>query len=519
MLEVDHSLGEFFQRTGRLWHDYKSIPNYFEKAAEVMVVIKPDYALSLFKEEIEKKNNNQTTLEKKRILTNLLPSLAEKAIDLMVELMTDSQETFSTRSYALRTADHFDLPVRSEILLKSLQQMVTRHRRPQVELRTEEMLFIQDLMERCVEKISDIHFFLELNKACNNPRLQKLVLEPLVNHLTNPNREPSKQELFHALKIKDNHLFDLRRALAKKNMLELTETNNFVLQRLPEDLTRDVLLTAPSMELLTPIPESLESQYEIIKALFFRNHEAHDYVTSEKIFGGLLITGTEDLEKLYFCRALAKEKSWNFSFIDAALITNKESYANASRILNELRKPYLLYIINPDALYSKVNMEIDVQRAKFVQALAVQAMDNKSFLAGDILVPMEKAKNSELKDKINMVRSKFFPQVFEINRAPHTIKYKIVEDSLKFISSHRFENRKDLCNELYEAGKEMPPLNFIFFTIETIAAMLIVFGKDVPYREISKLETEFKENLKQLKMSHRIEEEFFNEDVNQELQM
>jgi hypothetical protein len=160
-----------------------------------------------------------------------------------------------------------------------------------------------------------------------------------------------------------------------------------------------------------------------------------------------------------------------------------------------------------------------MQKAKFVQALSIQAMDNKSFLAGDILVPMEKANNSELKDKINMLRSKFFPQVFEINRAPNIIKYKIVEDSLKFISSHRFENRKNLCDELYEAGKEMSPLNFIFFTMQTIATMLIVFGRDVPYQEIKKLETEFKENTKKINISYKVEEELLDEDINHELQM
>lgn len=495
---VERPLAEFFIKTGKLWHEYKSCPNYYEKAMDVMAEINPITAKELINNEFEKAGNSQIGMEKKRILTGLLPKLERVALDLMVNLLTNNQESFSSRSYTLKILDAFDPIVRADILLMTLTIIIQRNKKTLSDMKTEESLFIQDLMEKSVEKLGDIKFYKQLNLASKNPRLKMLVINPLIQYLTNAHKEPSKQELFHALHIEDSENHDLRRALAKRHQLELPETNNIVLEAVAPFITRELLFNIDNKELEFPIPEILEYQYESFKNLFFRNNEHQEYVTSEKIFGGVLITGNEDIEKLFFSRALAKEKNWNFAIIDIQKIDSKENYGTAIKIFNELRKPYLLYLLNPEAFYSKTSVEADVQKGKFAQALSIQAMDNKSYLTGDISVSMTKATGSDLGEKIKLLRSKFFPQAIEFNKTADVQKYKILEEFLKYISTHRFENRKDLCTELYDNGKELNNLNFIFFVIKTLTAMLIIFGKDVPYKEIKNLDDEFRNNLQEI---------------------
>ena len=411
----------------------------------------------------------------------------------MVNLLISNSETFGTRSHALRVTEKFITKVRDDIQMHCLNRIVSRYKGAQTKMRTEEAHFIQDLLEECTKKVHLPRFFEVLRSASECSRLKNYVLNPLIKSLNSGLKNFEAIELYAITKLEDNEHFDLRRALARRNQLEPAEINNIVTQAHSATTRVEDLLNKESNDLRLPIPSIFSEKYEDFKSLFFKNSSDHEYVTSEKIFGGLLMTGDERVSKIYFSRALAKEKDWNFGYLDAAAMTSKTSYQKAIDLFGSLRKPYMLYLVHPEALFTKQGNESDTLKGKYVQSLSIQSLDTKSFLAGDIQVPLTKTRNTSLTDYIRSLRSKFFPQSVDINKFPEEVKVKILNEYIKHISSHRFQNRSAVKNELLASGKTMHVLDFCFFVVEKLSQMLLVYGKDVPLGDLEELEEKLKD--------------------------
>ena len=123
--------------------------------------------------------------------------------------------------------------------------------------------------------------------------------------------------------------------------------------------------------------------------------------------------------------------------------------------------------------------------------LTIQALDTKSFLAGDILATNEQIRNSSISDKLSTLRSKFFPQAIEINKKEDSFKQTIIEHYLKHVAPRRFENRREITTQLIEAGAHMGSIEFSFFVIKSLKIMLLIYGKNCDLTEIHKLEKNF----------------------------
>lgn len=488
---LDQVLANFFERCTKTWHEYKSTPNYYYKTAETLIEINPDLAINAFTIEVMKKGTSQGALERRRAIIDNLPELKEKSIDLIVEILTNPMESYGTKAYALRKCEKYDEKIKSKIHLLTLKKIVEKYKNNRTEMKTEETHFVQDLIEECVKNISDFEFFQVINEASGSERFQRFVIKQILKVLNNPSKVQGKYELFAMCNLKDNHQHDIKRAIGKIHQLDPAELNSIILQNTTKNLARNELIYGDNNKFTLPIPSTLEKEYEEFKSYFFQNIDEHDYVTSEKIYGGVLITGDESLEKLYFSRALAKEKAWNFACIDIAKINNKSNYDKACETYNNLRKPYLLYIINPHVLFERDGSEENILREKFVQMLTIQALDTKSFLAGDILATNEQIRNSSISDKLSTLRSKFFPQAIEINKKEDSFKQTIIEHYLKHVAPRRFENRREITTQLIEAGAHMGSIEFSFFVIKSLKIMLLIYGKNCDLTEIHKLEKNF----------------------------
>jgi hypothetical protein len=490
-VSLDQVVANFFEKCSKHWHEYKSIPNYYYKAAETLIETNPKLALSCFKNEVLKRGTSQGSLERRRAIIDNLPELKEHSVDLVVEILTNPMETYGTKVYALRKCEKYNDKTRSLIHLKALEKIVEKYKTSRQEMKTEETHFVQDLIEECVKNIGKFEFFKVINEASHSERFHRFVIKQAIKTLNSPNKVQGKYDLFAMCNLKDNFQHDIKRTIGKIHQLDPAEINSIVLQETTKNVSKNELIYGDNNKLKLPIPTIMAREYEEFKSIFFQNIDEHDYVTSEKIYGGVLITGDEPLEKLYFARALAKEKSWNFACIDVSKINNKTNYDKACEIYNNLRKPYLLYLINPHVLFERDGSDESILREKFVQMLTIQALDTKSFLAGDILATNEQIANSSITDKLSTLRTKFFPQTIEINKKPDNFKITIIEEYLKNISSSRFENRREMSNQLFESGKHMSHIEFCFYVIKSLKTMLLIFGKDCDLSAISQLENNF----------------------------
>jgi hypothetical protein len=518
--DVDKRLSEFIKKITKIWQEYKSIPNYYEKAINVLTAINPDIAINSYSVEFEKNIESQAVLERKKILLNQMPALEEKSKDLLINILTNHNENFIIKPQALRTCLKLNKETKKEIFLEALKRVVKKQKSLNRSLKAEEMHLTQDLIREGVMLIGNKNFFDILQEACQSFQLQRLILDAVIAYFNSEFSQPRDLDYYAASLLKDSTHNDLKMYLAKRVNLTEKEMNNLIFKPTLEKIDIEDLKNNNSDLYEFPVPDFLKERYETFKAAFFKNIEDFDIVTSEKIFGGVLATGDSAIEKLYFAQALAKEKKWNFGYIDIATITSRESYSSNISIFSTLRKPYLLYIKNPELFFIKSDSDEGGFREKFAQSLAIQSLDSKSYLLGDINCKIEETNFTSLGEAIKSLKYKYFPQSVEINQEEGPNRYTIAMKFLQSLEPYRIESHKDFCDRITILGSELNDIEFIFFIMRTLSSMLLVFGKVVSYEEFERLESRFlmnNDNLS-LKLENNTEEDSDdNSDVNNQI--
>ncbi len=488
---AQEDLGKFLQENGRLWGEYKSIPNYYEKAIHVLIDMDPLYAMRTLNDELESNSSgSQASHDKKIIIVNALPKLEELGIGMMIALLNNSDESFTIKIHALRVAESFSGEGFRQIVLESLKKQVKRMILGNRDVKSEDSQLLQDLLKEGIRNIGQYDFFNIIREACSSPKLQHYIINPLVKRLNEEKTALNPSEVYAMTLLRDNEQNDLRRGICRLHGLEASEINNICIVPMVQSFSEDDLKYQNIKENRIYVPSIFKNQYDDFKALFFQSGNKTGE-ECEKSYGGILITGDDLTEKLYFSKSFAKEKNFNFGYIDIGQIINKESYNSVCSIFSNLRKPYILFIDNPELMFPSDKSDTATYREKFSQTLYIQALDSKSMLVGSINKSLEGLNDENILYAIGKLRKKFFAQLMELNKREERLKPNIVEEYLKSISTHRFDDRANLVHELVELGKEQSFMEFTFFTIDTLATMLMVYGKDMPYSEIKKLQNKF----------------------------
>jgi hypothetical protein len=489
--EVDKKLAEFIKKITKIWQEYKSIPNYYEKAINVLTEINPNLALRIYLTEFEKNFETPAVFERKKILLSQMAALEERSKDLLINILTSNNENFFIKSQALKTCLKLNEEIKKNIFLEVLKKIVSKYQSINKPIKAEELHLTQDLIQELIIFIGNKNFFDILQEGCQNLQLQKIILDAVISHFNREYIQPSDLDYYAAALLKDNTNNDLKKFLANRFDLTENELNNLILKPSLEKINVEELKTNHTNLFDLPIPDFFKEKYERFKTAFFKNIENFEIVTCEKIFGGVLVTGDSITEKFYFAQALTKEKKWNFGYIDISTITSRESYSNSITIFSTLRKPYLLYIKHPELFFIKSYTEEDSFREKFAQSLAIQSLDSKSYLLGDINCKIEETNFSNLGEAIKSLRNKYFPQSVEINQELYSNRNSIAMKFLQNIEPYRIVSHKNFCDRITTIGLELNDIEFIFLIIRTLSSMLLVFGKVVPFEEFEKLESRF----------------------------
>ena len=491
-VSLDQTLVQFMENCVRTWSHFKAVPSYYLKAAESLIKINPALALQVISKELNKKGTTQAILERKRGLIDYLPELKEISKDTMVNVLTSGQESYGTKAFALRKCEKYqDSELKYSIFLEALKKTIDKNKNNTAEVSSEETHFTQDLIKECIKLIGRYSFFKVVYEASSTPRFHGFVVRQVLKVLES-NREKNLYDLLAISKLKDNTQNEIKRTLCKKFELTPVELNQIVLHKTTEDHQEQKLLNEDKTALNLPIPAVLATEYQQFSNAFLDGKISKDLASSEKTTGGCLVAGNGILQKLYFARALAKEQGWNFAHIDIANIKDKESFDEVNKVFGSLRKPFLLYIVNPHLLFEKDPIELAGLRDRFAQTLTIQGLDSKSFLLGDIPVTGEKIKTSAISNKLTNLKNKYFPKLIEINEKEDEYKKLVVDEYLKSISRSRFNNRRRVAEQLLEEGGKMNPIEFAFFVVKSLQSMLMIFGRDKDLKTITKLEKNFR---------------------------
>lgn len=494
---IEENLGAFFKEVGKLWGEYKSLPNYYERAAAALAEINPQYALKIFGEEFDRHASAQTTEERQKIIIDTLPLVENLGIGMLISILKDNEESQAIKTHAFNTARKLDNDDFRRIVLEALKHQVSRFNSQGRDIKAADLQLVQDLLREAIRYIGQTNFFKVIKNACEINKLREEVIISLVRRLKDETISINAMEAYAMTLLQDNAQGDLRKALASLHDLDDAEVLNVCTAATAKSISEtDLKRNELKFEKL-PIAEPFRNQYENLKDLFFQpqSNSGGLIAVCEKSYGGILLTGNNEQEKLYFSKAFAQEKNHNFGYIDLSHVVDKETYNSVVAVFSTLRKPYVLFIDNADLMYPTDNSMTSSYREKFSQTLYIQAMDAKSLLVGSIHKSFDEIQDDDsMQYSITKLKTKFFAQAMEFNKREEGKKPELIEDYLKYISTTRFENRTDIVHEMMELGKEKSFLEFAFFISSTFATMLMVYGKGVAYSEVKKLEDRFNSN-------------------------
>lgn len=495
-LNVEPVLKNFFDKNIQLWGEYKSVSNYYQKTAEVLAEIYPQSAYTLFKAEFDQKNPSQNSLERKVVIIETLPMLEEKGSSLIVEIVLSSFESFAVRSQALRKYKNFRGESGRSILLEVFRSMINKFRNENRELKTDDSQIVQDLIKESIRNIGQADFFQVLDQASQNQIFHRYIINTIIKLLEDNLTVPSPYELYSLLKLRDNDQAELRKALGKYRTLDFSEINNIITQRIP--VTFDIKeIFRLDIKNKLPIPISLKKKFEDFKSLFLKHGHDETYANCDKPLGGVLLTGDNELEKAYFSKALAGDKCSGFAYINIEDIKNKDHCAALNNILETMEKPFLLYIENPDLLFDDGNSLAASHKRKFTQILFKQALDSKVLLVGAVPYKLKEITDQQMLNRISKLRHKFFAQSAEMNTSnEHADRVKVVEEYLRFVGSARIDNKKQFAIDLTDLGTNKPLLEFTFYVIDILCALLVVYAGNATLTEVQDLQAKFASTLK-----------------------
>lgn len=487
-----HIVAKFFLRSGKLWNEYRSIPYYYKKSATILTIINPQLALKTLSEEFDRKSHIQSEMERKKIIIDILPKLESFGAGLTISIITNHLEVFSIRTHALRSINKFDLASQNSIVLESLKQEIKHFGNIDRIPDDNDSEIFGDLFTTAALKIAEKETLEVFRLACNpNLHIHKLATDPLIKRARLEKDSLSIVELYVMTLLTDNPQNQLRRAIASIHGLESDEIESICIAKLRENsISEEILRTENPLETRSPIPRPFYKEYESFKKLFAAPTVIAQ-ISCQKTYGGVLLTGNDEITKLYFAKAFARESGLNVGYLNIANINGKEGYNQLSAILTDLRKPYLLYIDHPELMYPSDKSQAANYRSKFAQTLYIQALDTKSFLIGSIKKSAEEIQSETTIMAISQLRSNFFSQISEINTKEENFKSKIIEDCFNSINPHRLENKIELGHQLLAKSKNQHPLSFCFEVLSLLSTMLLVYGYSSSVTEVEKLMTRY----------------------------
>jgi|GEM_PF-6762048 len=488
---VDHHITKFLNETSRLWGEYKSVPNYYQKAASVLAYINESYALNIFKDEFLRASNTFANTEKKKIIINTLIEMNGSGVPMLAGIITNQNENLEIRTYAFHQVAKLSKPSQKKLIIEAVKQLITHYSSPSVKLTTEELMLVEDLLKSIVVFVTSNEVFNLLNQASQLEQLQDHVINQIVIYLSNKEIDIKEEELYAFSRLADNSKNSLKKALAKRQGLTESEVNEIILVRTSPNISESKLIHSniyqDALHIFDGILNNVNAIHELLST---SNPECN------KTTGGLLLTGDANLEKIYYLKALARRQDWNFDYINCLRIKDSTSFQEAVKTLDNLKKPFLLYLNNPQALFEqgeKVETELKQDLLKIIEE---NCSDTKAHLAGVIQVQKD-FMDFTLKEIYEKLQDQLFAQEVEVNSPDESSKMKILEGLLKHISMEHFENRIELCNEMLEIGKSLNLIEFAFFCVETFKTMLLVYGKNVAHYEIERLEKKYKPKVEQ----------------------
>jgi hypothetical protein len=481
-------LVKFFRLTRRMWNDYKSVPRYYGISAKLLVELDPDKGLVVLNQEFKEVSSVHQSIEKKQCILSALSSLPDKSKikSFMIELVSDKEEPVQVRSKALGLIESFSEKDKLEAFREILDSFYIRNK---IKMENSDNFTFQEFSRKVVNFIGSSILNAGFAKILHSRNLAPILVAS-IQELISKNNNLSSIKLFTIAKVNNNLSETLSLTLAQNAAFTNTEREAFLGELTPVKLDYEYL-TGITEEFCLPIPRANEVEYNHLKDLLL---QSAPNTNNSKSKAGLMLIGSADYKKLYYTKAVSLERRWRFLYINAKEVLTKENFSQLHGRLNEIPKPCVIFVDNISLLFKDDDTAAASPRQKLLQALQIQALDKRCFIAGSVPPSLFYSKEASSINLIQRMENNLLPNAFDVDQNEEEISKNLLKNLIMQLSSSRFENEKSgerFIDEIEKEYKGSSSLEIYFHAVRNIQYMLFAFKQLCPLDKVKLYEDKF----------------------------
>ncbi|MEY3369886.1 MAG: hypothetical protein RLZZ361_556 [Cyanobacteriota bacterium] len=468
----------------KAWKKYKISSSCYESALKAILTINEESGIKNLEEELSKKLSSSNE-EKTICIANALASCTPEAnIDyLFIKILTDPNEIFKAKNHTINIIQKFSPEKSNGIFLTCIKKLIDETKEP---ISLDDLNIYETMLNYCTKSINS-QIFDYIIQGCNNSFLINNTINVLELAIKTNKKLFSPDQLYKLLyNIKDDK-DKIGNALSIAQGLSSTEKE---LIRYSNPLQINKFEKAPIVEIninnavAIEIPKILNDYYEQLKSAL--KERATKKQAGE--FGGILITGFTESEKILLCRAISVEKRWSFIYGNYEDLINSGS--NAKNYFDSINKnkPCLAFLDDIGKMFSQIDenflkyikQSINEQSVFFIGTLKEEADINEKGICSLL------ENNQELLS--------LFPRSIEINKCSDAFKMKVLLPKLSGLSNNRGGEILDKL-DINKPSANLSPLEYEKFVHNYLRVSLLIYGKLIEADEYIRLTQTKEENL------------------------
>lgn len=481
-LAIFPTLSSFYTRLRNCWPEYRIIPKLFAQTAKICYDIEEEASLELFETEFSGERVADPDFDDRaKIILDTVTEKAKTGLDFLVKVVAKEIVPIETRRYAL--AKFKKLPEDSKhvfiekILDPYIKDPVRLDKKPkETDISFENKCdFFRSIIDMTLDFLDYPKIFHTISQFCKSKKdFKRIVVQSILADINNGSNLRALK-LFTYYHLPDDENFTFRKALSKRQGLREDINRKLIFKKRLMDLNFEKLSSKASFFTDLPIPDSLEKDYKSFKNKI-SNSKTPLFSSNQN---GVLLTGKNKYEKVYFARSLTLEKEGNFSYYDISQVKDVQTIEKMKSALTGKAgwdMPLLLFLDRVETFFEN-KPELKEPMVELFEAYCNFAVRGEIAIVGATKYPQEHiASNKLLKDKLDYMTDKLFMLKWDTSLDPE-FRQNVLDEYIAMTDDRDNENEEDFIDIMKRASEDMSDIEFCSFLEDELVLQLICFGK------------------------------------------
>lgn len=357
----------------KIWDKYIVTDKIYQACWEALIEIDTELAQTLILKELENHKDNY------EINTSMVKSFAlfEQDLDIsaiLCTILTDPREAFKVKKQVLEImAEERSEEETNKTITETLEN-ITQSEYANTNDDTDKLF--TGLLSLLGDNLDDNIIQLVI-QVCQHKHLGKFAIDSLASVITEQPDLFDPETLYLLTEIEHAEIANVFQAIAKNFALNTAEIRLCLNDDLPVYIPFKVKLLAHESIKELPITAAMNELYEQTKTAF----------TEAERQTVLLMSGSAELDKLHFARAIAAENQWTFLYAQYQDLHSSDIVFNDFHDKIQALRPILVYISEIDSLLQSSDVDFMNKIKKLANDSRTKFIMTSNKEAAELVIP------------------------------------------------------------------------------------------------------------------------------------